>query len=391
MSAVRRDCDLTMTSMEYRRSGSTFLALLLTVSAAPFLFTAVQPATRGLGTPQYLVGAIALVLAASNAHVFSTLYLLGGAKQLKGVQRAGLKILAVPLAFFALNVGLAYAFGPLALTAVLPLFVVYGTYHFGRQNLGVHAYACRITQGRAMSAVERRTIVAGVFCGIVQSFVILVTPLFGRKIVSPQTLDAFGAALRILVVVGYAAISVVVAMHVVSNRRRYQMASLATYLISVYFFAPVMASPWFLAAATYAHGMQYLVFLGYHAAGDARLKAEANRTGGTSAAVRPFAPFARMAVLVPFLILVTWTFAGHVFGRTVHTQDLGLAVSPTGGLILYLTAIFNAATLSHYWIDQHLWRFTSPERREWLLTYFPFLGGLERPRTPVAVNQMLGT
>jgi hypothetical protein len=71
------------------------------------------------------------------------------------------------------------------------------------------------------------------------------------------------------------------------------------------------------------------------------------------------------------VLLGGWTAIGHAFSRVVHQEHVGLAVVGPGAL--YLTAIFNSVTVSHYWVDQHLWRMASAERRQWFVSYFPFL------------------
>ena len=358
-----------------RSSGKDFLAILLLVSVAPFVVFGLQPTLHGASPPAHILALLAFLAAVANAHVFSTFYLVTDRRQLQGVQRPALNILAVPLAFVALNLAVAFILGPNALTTTLPVFILYGTYHFGRQNLGVHAFACQIANRRSMFPSERRAINIGVYCGVGQvlaaSIPIFLTHLFDRP-----RLEATAAGVNSLISVTYVALSVAIVRQVLRDRAEYDARSLATYLISVYFFLPVFLSPLFVGAAALAHGAQYLVFLAYHALGESRLnRLPANETKGSG-----LHPVSAIALLTPFLLLVGWTFGGHVIGRFVRTQSIGLAL--VGPNTIYLTALYNAVTLSHYWVDQHLWRMASPLRRAWFASHFSFL----RPAVDAATS-----
>ncbi len=98
------------------------------------------------------------------------------------------------------------------------------------------------------------------------------------------------------------------------------------------------------AAWTVAHGLQYVVFLAFHAGAKPR-------------------PVISLAFLLTTVVAgyAIWQFCGHIQnGSDVFAIKVAVAT---------ITAI----TLVHYWVDQFLWRFNSPERRKWLATSYPFL------------------
>jgi len=53
----------------------------------------------------------------------------------------------------------------------------------------------------------------------------------------------------------------------------------------------------------------------------------------------------------------------HVANTPTATLSLENFAVDHKTAITYLGAGLTAITISHYWVDQHLWRFRSPERR----------------------------
>jgi hypothetical protein len=77
------------------------------------------------------------------------------------------------------------------------------------------------------------------------------------------------------------------------------------------------------------------------------------------------------AVAAPFGAFALCLAAGIVIWQaSLRAQTMGDET-----LIKLLVATTTSLTLAHYWVDQFLWRFGTPERRAWLAQSFPFLAG----------------
>lgn len=359
-------------AVSYWASGEGFLTVLLLASIGPFIAPLLAiPIGWSGAVAGYALGIGAVVVAISNAHVFATFYLLWDRTQLQGVERPAFNLVVVPLAISAVIVGLSIAYPALATAVIVVIVGFYGSYHFGRQNLGVHTFACRIASGRSMDAVERKTIVAGIICPLLSGAAVGIPALVRFAGLDPGPIAKLCATLNVLGWTGYIALTGVVIWHVVRQRAQYDWRSLTTYLIGVYFFLPGAISVLFAGALVVAHGLQYMVFLAYHGLGAARLKlAPSPKAAGIS---RP----ALVAVLSPFVTLAAWTLLGHGLFKFVNTPTTSLSIDAFAidhkQAITYVSAAVTSVTVSHYWVDQHLWRFRSPERRAWFARYYAFL------------------
>jgi hypothetical protein len=359
----------------YLASGNGFLGALLLASIVPFVAPLVAIPLAATGEADaYALAAAGVVAAIANAHVFSTFYLLWDRTQLRGVNRPILNLVLVPVAICAVILGLTAASPPTVTAMTLIVVTFYGSYHFGRQNLGVHAFACRIAKGRSMDLVERRTITAGVVLGVIRAGGVGLPTLVRLGGLDEALVQKPCAALSMMGWVGYVVLSGIVIQHVVRNLPQYEWRSLATYLIGVYFFLPGAVSVLLAGSLIIAHGLQYLVFLAYHGVGAARLRLQSESPGGSTTGVSGPALF---AILSPFVALALWTLLGQVLFHIADAPKTSLwgeaFIREHTLLLSYLTAVLTSVTVSHYWVDQHLWRFGSPERREWFSQYYAFL------------------
>jgi hypothetical protein len=330
-------------------TGRTFVIAILAATFCPLAAAAVThviPASTRLG-----FGTLFTILSTvAGTHVFSTAYLLFDPREHAGVVRPTITLVAVPAVLLAANF-FALLAAPLWLTMMFMLvYIHYGMWHFGRQNLGVLAFVARLSLKRPMSRFERRTIMAGVFAGMCAAYTIFAPALLLIPKAFPFDVSSVDEFFRVGWYVGAAIEAVlvpVVLLHVANHRDAYEPYTLATYLAGVFFFLPVfVSSDPLLSLATWmtAHGLQYLVFLSFHAAGKSR-------------------------PVIPTLFLVGMAAAGYAiwqFSARLQSVDdmvtIKLAVSVVTGL-----------TLVHYWVDQFLWKFNSVERRAWLARNYAFL------------------
>ena len=336
-------------------SGRTFALLMAGATLGPLALILVHRATEGL--PQTCAGTVIQLLTLIAApHVLATACLLFDRRDLAGITRPGLTIYAIPAALMAGNYVILLAAPLWAVTVYMLVYVHFSMWHFGRQNLGVMAFAARIGKGRAMDAFERRTVMAGVVAGVLGGYHMFAPTLMLDPAGWPLDLARFDPIFSRLWYGGaaiFAALIPATAIHILRNRTRYDGLSLALYLGCVFFFMPAYVSdhPLFLLVSwSTAHGVQYLIFVAYHAAGKAH-----GRLG--LAALAPLAVF--IACLVGGVAL--WRLTGSV-------RDTGNA-----DMIRILVATTTALTLAHYWIDAFLWKFGSAERRAWLVRTYQFL------------------
>src|SRR5262245_3175827 len=344
------------------RTGRFFLLTLLVATLLPFAVVALPrlPSVLAILTPVSLV---------SGTHVTATAYLYLAGDTFKGVPHWQLTVVAAPLLLMA-AVFLAFLTFPLpALTVFMLIYIHFGLWHFGRQNLGVMTFATRISNKRPMDDFERRTIMAGVIAGMCAAYTAFAPGLTLNTTFFPIDVTPFAPTFTRLWYVGaaiYAVLIPLVLVRIWQKRQNYDATSLALYLASVLFFLPlfITVDP-LIAVASWAmaHGLQYLVFLAFHAGNRLR----ANLFG-----------------VLPTVLLTIAAGAGYL----IWTQSADIQIQGWGGPMVARIAIATVAalTLAHYWVDMFLWRFRTPERRKWLAENYPFLvGAPSAAPTPAAV------
>jgi hypothetical protein len=301
-------------------------------------------------------------------HVVTTVYLLIDRRQLEGVPRPALTVGLVPVGLMLLCLAVLMA-APLWLIELFMLaFVFYGTWHFGRQNVGIATFAARVGNGRPLERDERLMLNLGVLAGLLVTYRAFAPTLMLAPELWPFDLSPTGdlwfvepvlSRLWYLGIGLYALLVPLVVMRVIRHRHRYPLWTLVIYLGCVFFFLPAYLSDnalFLVTSWTVAHGLQYLVMLAFHA----------GTAGRIESGVRALRP-----ILVFGLSLGAGVSLWLLADRMVRGADATTAKA--------LFAVIIALTLAHYWIDQFLWRFRTPSRRAWLARSFPFLEGATRP------------
>ena len=322
---------------------------LLMATIAPLLLTVI--ANFGINR----AAAIDLLLAhASIAHVFATGYLLSDPMVRSFFLRERFALIAVPIAA-AIGGFAMLALAPLWVAFVFVLFYVhYQAYHFGQQNLGVASFSSIGNRDHGITAFERTTIRLGVLCGILGTYHALAPNLmlipsdypFDVALTNKWLLPLFKVGLVL-----YGAVLVAAVAHAILNLRSCPRYA-ALYLCSVAFFLPIYVSqdPGItFASYAVAHGLQYVVFLEFHASGrHPRLP-----------------PLIAMALLLP-LIVVSY-FAWSRMDVTLHY------VVHSAALVKVTTGVLWGITLAHFWVDQCLWKLRLGDRRQWVMDRYAFL------------------
>ncbi len=224
--------------------------------------------------------------------------------------------------------------------SLLPYFA-WQFFHFHKQNIGMVALAARSTTRRGLSASERWTISVASLFGIAG---LLAHPgLLQLSVVTPFS-RFFGFAF-----LGFACAAVSgIALLLVRVRREQSAGFVATYLMALFFFAPVFVfrSPYAaVGGMTIGHGFQYLVLVGLVAAGRSRGR---NRAFG------------------PVLLFNLALFGGILLSTASHLHN-----APALGRAMF--GAYLGVTMAHFVIDAGIWRLRDPFSRAFLASRVPFL------------------
>jgi hypothetical protein len=330
-------------------TGTWFRAAIIGATVVPFavaIALAGQPpfGSSGLSAVLVLLGWL------STAHVMSTAYILFNPADHIGVRSPHLTLLAVPLLLLGATFTVLVALPLWAAMAFMLVYIHYGMWHFGRQNIGVLTFVSRISVARPVNRFERTTIMLQVVAGMFAAYAVFAPGLMLNPRVYPFDLSLFDPVLRLGWYVGLA-INVVlvpaVVWHIVRNRQEYDAPTAVIYMAAAFFYLPIFLTKNSLIALTtwtIAHGLQYLVILAFHAA----------------SRPRPWLSFGALTAAVAGGYLI-WRLSGEIQGGDdVLAVKLGISV-------------ITALTLVHYWVDQFLWKFNTPERRAWLAEHYAFL------------------
>jgi hypothetical protein len=336
-------------------TGRLFQISLLVATLLPFCMVALPRSASALT----VITAISLL---GGTHVMATAYLYAAPNAFVGIPNWKWTCVAAPIALMAAVFVALMAFPIWALAAFMLVYIHFGIWHFGRQNLGVVTFSTRIGRARPMNAFERWSIMAGVVAGMCAAYTTFAPSLMLNTSYFP--VDASWAApffsrLWYLGAAIYVVIVPITLAYIWLNWNQYDAATLLLYLAGVLFFVPMFLTADSLIAISswaVAHGLQYLVFLAFHA----------------GAKTRP-----SLSGILPPVILIAMAGAGYLIWNTYPSWGEQLAKVGFAAVL--------AINLAHYWVDMFMWRFRTPERRKWLAESYPFLTGPTAPAAPKPV------
>ena len=247
-------------------TGRIFQASLLVATLLPFLTVALPRSSTALA-----VWAGISVL--GGTHVMATTYLYTTPHAFAGIPGWKWSCVVAPIILMASVFLALMAFPAWALGAFMLVYVHFGIWHFGRQNLGVMTFSTRIGKGRPMSKFERMSIMIGVVAGMCAAYTAFAPALMlnpGWFPVDTAWAAPFFTRLWYVGAAIFVALVPTALTYAIVNRAQFDVGSFLLYLTSVLFFAPLfLASDPMIAVASWAvaHGLQYLVFLAFHAGG----------------------------------------------------------------------------------------------------------------------------
>jgi hypothetical protein len=329
-----------------------FLMALLLATWLPiaFFILLAPPGAEGGG----LGGIKTVFLFLGTAHVPATL-LFYTDKEFASIRTGHpWRYIYVPL-FLIVATGLLFASTPLAVQAfVLLLFWAWQAFHYGRQNVGMYAFASVAETGKSPRKLEKFAIEAGTFVAILGTFKIM-----GLEVAPPYLHQSFDYLYRF----GFVAFLAVAVFSLVVYVKYFNDTSLLKtvfFFTAVFFFLPLFLSIeqniGFLSYAM-AHGLQYIVFMSV-----VSVTAPASQERSV--------PYKSIATLLIFVLII-----GFGFWRVNDVREMNFvknvwAYARVGD---FLFGAVLGATMSHFVIDANAWRISLKRQRAYVARRFYFI------------------
>jgi hypothetical protein len=339
---------------------NAFLLALLISTAVPMIFFiwigAREPVSYSLA------GMKTVLLFLGTAHVPATLFFYAD-KDFAGIIRNNkLRYVYLPILITLFAGFLVVVSNQAVLAYLFIIFWAWQAYHYGRQNVGVYAFASIAQRGQSPAQLEKLTIELGTFCGVLATF-----KLLGSG-VAPSYLQGL---FTFLFELGRYGFLVVLLMGLYVYARHYKETTL---LMSVFFFTlPFFFLPIYLSDninATFfsyaiAHGMQYIVFT---AVASSSLKRDETTNHWL---------YGNALKLAAFILLggLLFYFGGNVNNLNSVTSNWIVSLS-----INFLVGAVLGATMAHFIIDADAWRLSKAPQRRYMSDKFSFLFEGKRPQ-----------
>lgn len=330
-----------------------FLTALLLATSLPiaFFILLAPPGNEGGG----LGGIKTVFLFLGTAHVPATLFFYTDKEFAPIRKRHPWRYVYVPL-FLIVVTGLLFAFTPLAVQAfALLLFWAWQALHYGRQNVGMYAFASVAETGKSPRKLEKLAIEAGTLVAILGTFKIL-----GSEVAPAYLRPGFDYLYQF----GFVAFLVVGVFSVVVYAKHFGDTSLFKtifFFAAVFFFLPLFLSidqnVAFLSYAM-AHGLQYIVFMSVVSA-----------TVPPQGEGRSF-PYKSVATLLICVLII-----GFGFWRVNDLREMNF-VKGTWAYARVADFLFGAvlgATMSHFVVDASAWRISLEKQRAYVAKRFYFI------------------
>lgn len=329
-----------------------FLFSLLLGTWVPIVFFILL--APSIGPSGGLASLKAVFLFLGTAHVPATLFFYAD-KDFASIRKSHpVRYIVVPVLLIVAT-GLVFAFASFTIQAfALLIYWAWQAFHYGRQNVGIYAFASIAETGRAQRKAEKIAIDCGTVLGILGTFKVL------GAAVAPAYLRV---SFDYLYQIGLVSFFVLAVFSVVVYCKYFQDTSLFKTLFfftSVFFFAPVFISTdnniGFLSYAI-AHGLQYIIFMSVIS------------FSSGNGQVRP-ALYKNVAVFLVFLLLV-----GFAFWRVNDLREFEF-VKSTWAYARIADFLFGAvlgATMSHFVVDASAWRLSMAKQRSYITKRFNFV------------------
>jgi hypothetical protein len=257
---------------------------------------------------------------------------------------------------YSLATGVLFAtLGALAQGFLLLLYWSWQAFHYGRQNIGIYAFASIAQTGRAPHSTEKLAIDCGTVLGIAGTFNVLAVAVSPAYLHAPF---AFFYRAGTLLFLGLAGFSLVVYFKLLKDTTVFKTLF---YFTSVFFFYPVFISIdiniGFLSYAI-AHGLQYLLFM---------TVVSANAEPRHRARAVSYRNLAKLAIFV--------SIVGFAFWRVGDLRQLEIARESRiyAFVFDFLFGAVLGATMSHFVVDASAWKLRMIPQRSYISQRFSFI------------------
>ncbi|HEV8428212.1 MAG TPA: hypothetical protein VGQ41_09960 [Pyrinomonadaceae bacterium] len=329
-----------------------FLVSLLLGTWLPIaFFTLIAPP---IGASGGLASLKAVFLFLGTAHVPATLFFYAD-KDFSSVRKSHpVRYIYVPL-FLILVSGAVFTFASVTIQAfTLLIYWAWQAFHYGRQNVGMYAFASIAETGRAPRRAEKLVIDGATLLAILGTFKVMGTA------VAPAYLRV---SFDYLYQIGFLSFIALTVFSVAVYFKYFQETSLFKTLFfftAIFFFAPVFISTdnnvGFLSYAI-AHGVQYIIFMSVIS-----VRAGDDKPGP--------ALYKSLTLFLIFVVLL-----GFVFWRVNDLREIEF-VKSTWAYARIADFLFGAvlgATMSHFVIDASAWRLSMAKQRSYITKRFNFV------------------
>lgn len=291
-----------------------------------------------------------------TAHVPATIFFYMDRGFAQVIQKHKGRYIYLPILVTILS-GVVFAFLSLAVQAYL-LLVYWGwqAFHYGRQNIGVYAFASIAQTGRSLRKAEKLAIDLGTLCGIFGTFKIL------GMAVAPTYLHGVFNYLYLVGGTGYIGVLIFTIFVYVKYFSDTTVWKTLFFFTSVFFFFPVFISTdlnvAFLSYAM-AHGFQYLVFMTTISLNSGERDSKIFRLGNA------FKPIALVIII------------GFAFSRLGWLKDLETIKNSAVFVrsVDFLVGATFGLTMAHFLIDAGAWKLSMELQRNYITRRFKFLFG----------------
>ncbi len=325
-----------------RKNAGTWQMFLMLVSLATlFPFIAVPVAEHVIpGTSASLSTVVFLTFIGSNFHVAATGWFYTDPELRPHFRSRPLRYVAAPILLIAGSAALFQFASPSQRAYLLMAFACWQLWHYQKQNVGLLSFIAAGTGSGPLSVWERRTLMLAAIAGILGFFSV---SEFGQSNLAPQLaqLHRVGAIVYLLVPIAFA---IAVAQNPALRTNRLRLGFL---LLGTSFFLPTFIFNDQLSATfgyAFAHGLQYLVFMGVVSTG------------------RP-----RPALSLALLLFIA-TLGAVALNAARDASDLP---DVPYGVAFY--GAFLGAVMAHFVLDADIWRLREPFQRAYMRARFHFV------------------
>ena len=367
------------------RPKSLFALTLMLGTTIPFVVVALQHILPGF----VVVSVQEVIFFLGGIHVPLTAYLFFDPKIRTFMRHRPVALIVGPILIFAicffvfLSSWQSRAAGEAWPVVYFMLGVLaWNNWHFGKQNVGVYSFF-RLAQSQpGVVSLERKLIVCGAVLGAVGIFAANDGGYLTNFINTYAKNDSFSLLRSVadnvssFARIGQYALLAFVVGYLAVNWRRYTWKTATMFFMCANFFFPIyvaMDMPVLtavFACSMLSHGVQYCVFLGFHAG---HYREDSNERGVPD----PKGRTGSIVMCVVLVVLAAFIGENFLYNKFIPKDFFSTVVTQAAGRGDVVTPVAESfmigILLTHFWLDSFFWRFKSPEPRQWMSKRYAFL------------------